>query len=168
MLIVRFILSLILPVIITACNQEPPQPIQWQLPLTTATDPHRATHNTTLPNWASLREGSVHLRLLSTTSGKQYPLLIPMRGEASAQDIIVRLTGLANGLRTHSGGLMFDDPEVTNPAAFIEIHRNQKLLFSGWIYREFPEMFTPDIAGWKFFLDDAIIRPLSHQTEPQS
>ncbi|MDX8412961.1 MAG: hypothetical protein R8J85_02635 [Mariprofundales bacterium] len=167
MLTIRLFILLIFPIAIIGCNQEPPHPIQWQLPLTTALDPHQSPHDALPPDWATTQEGLIHLRLLATNSGKQYPLTIPMHGEASVQDIAISLTGLANGLRVHNGGLMFDDPKTTNPAAFIEIYRNQQPLFSGWIYRDFPEMFTPDIAGWKFFLDNATIRAALIKAQPQ-
>ncbi len=159
------LLLLLLPLLVSGCDQEPVQPIQWQLPLTTAPDPHSPSPQATPPAWATEREGAIKLRLLSTSSGRQYTLLIPMRGEASVEDITVHLSGLAGGLRVHNGGVMFDDPEVTNPAAFITIRRGRQTRFSGWIYREFPEMFSPEIAGWKFFLDDATIRPASRDGE---
>jgi len=167
MLTFRFFILLILPIAIFGCNEEAPQPIQWQLPLTTASDPHQSSQHGSLPRWATQQQGSIRLRLLATNSDKQYPLTIPMHGEASVQDIAVRLTGLAHGLRVHNGGLIFDDPKTNNPEAFIEIRRNHQLLFSGWIYRDFPEMFTPDIAGWKFFLDDATIRAALIEASPR-
>ncbi len=140
------------------CEQDVPQPIQWQLPLTSAPDPHRAERSGEPPSWATANDGFISLRLLSTTTTRQYPLRIPLNGEVSVQDLSIRLLGLARGLRVRSDGTLFDDPKVHNPAAFLQVRRGGALLFSGWVYQQFPEMFTPDIAGWKFFLGDATLR----------
>ncbi|MDQ6964899.1 MAG: hypothetical protein Q9M13_08280 [Mariprofundales bacterium] len=156
-------LLILLPIVMLGCNQESAQPIKWQLPLTTTSaDPHKPSPNSSPPAWAVHRDGSIHLRLLATNSSKLYPVTIAMDGEVSIEELTIRLTGLATGLRIHSGGLLFDDPKIDNPAAFIEIERSHHQIFSGWIYRDFPELFTPDIPGWKFFLDDATIRGAVH------
>lgn len=154
--------------LLPGCDQEAPQPIQWQLPLSPPSDPHRGTRDATPPAWAAAHSGEITLRLLSSATARQHRLRIPMGGAVELEGLSIRLLGLAGGLRIHSDGRMFDDPATDNPAAFLRIDKEGRIRFSGWLYQRFPEMFTPDIPGWKFFLDNVSIHPLPAASDAEA
>ncbi|MDX8409637.1 MAG: DUF2155 domain-containing protein [Mariprofundales bacterium] len=139
------------------CEEQSVQPIQWQLPLNAPEDPHASSSDEALPEWASLMDGDVHLRLLATGKDRQYNFVMALHGEVALQGMTIRLLGLSSGLRVRAGRA-FNDLEVENPAAFLEVKRDDRVVFRGWLYRDFPELFAPDVPGWKFFLDAATVR----------
>jgi len=64
---------------------------------------------------------------------------------------------LTNGLRLKSGSYI-EDENVHNPAAFVEISREDRQVYRGWLYQEFPELFGPDMENWKLSLRGLVIR----------
>ena len=145
------IAGLALLVGLTACGKDNDEQIQWQLPLTVPPDPHGATISVELPEWAQQASGAASFEALAKDEGRSVHMEIVMGANASAYGHEIALLGLARGLRMKSGAYI-DDADVHNPAAFIEVKEGDAVLYRGWIYQEFPEMFGPDLAKVKLLL----------------
>jgi len=135
----------------TACGQQKSEQIEWQLPLSAPSDPHGAMVRQALPDWASVQQGNASLMLLQKSTARIFPLELDMGGESGTMDVHVNLLGLSSGLRLKSGSYI-DDENVHNPAAFVEVSLADKVIYRGWLYQEFPELFGPDMADWKLWL----------------
>jgi len=56
-----------------------------------------------------------------------------------------------------------NDQNVDNPAALVEIRQDDKLIYRGWLYEKFPELFGMDNSEWKVWLKSITIRPASQE-----
>jgi hypothetical protein len=79
-------------------------------------------------------------------------------GMSVIEDWSIRLLGLASGLRVKDGAFL-NDENVDNAAALVEIRRNGKMVYSGWLYEKFPELFGIDDPEWKVWLKGITLRP---------
>jgi len=102
--------------------------------------------------------GSASIALLHTDTARTFDAELTEDKPAESGGFTIRLLGLAEGLRI-KGGAFIDDKNVHNPAAFVEISRNGKVIYHGWLYQDFPEMFGPDIVDWKIWVKDISIQP---------
>jgi len=150
------------PMLLNGCSDERTSQIDWQLPLAAPNDPHGASANQMLPQWAELAVGSAELVLLQKDTARLFAVKLESGLEVDFQDMHFRLLGLANGLRMKSGSYI-DDKNVYNPAAFVEVSREGRQIYRGWLYQEFPELFGPDMEDWKLWLRGLVI---SQKDEP--
>jgi len=139
------------------CGQDEPAQIDWQLPLAASGDPHGDSVNQNIPDWAASAQGSIELVLLQKNTARRFTLPLVIGADASFQDMHFRLLGLAEGLQLKSGSYI-NDKNVHNPAAFVEIIRSNRQIYRGWLYQDFPELFGPDMADWKLWLDKVVIK----------
>jgi len=146
----RFVL-VVCCLLIVGCGQQESEQIEWQLPLSAPSDPHGSRVQQDLPDWAAEQTGHADLMLLQKSTTRLTPIGLDIGGEFDVGKIHLRLLGLANGLRLHSGSYI-DDENVHNPAAFVEVSLAGKMIYRGWLYQEFPELFGPDMADWKLGL----------------
>jgi len=146
----RFVLVLCCLVMVS-CGQQKSEQIEWQLPLSAPSDPHGAKVEQDLPGWAAEQTGHASLMLLQKSTARITPVELDMGGESEMGNIHLNLLGLANGLRLQAGSYI-DDENVHNPAAFVEVSLAGKMIYRGWLYQEFPELFGPDMADWKLWL----------------
>ena len=137
--------------------------IHWQLPLQSSNDTH-ASSNEVLPDWASQEEGSVVLTLLHRNTAKTTRIALNRGEKTSVGNWNIRVLGLAHGLRIQSGSFL-DDPDVENPAAFVELRLHDLVVYRGWLYRDFPELFGLDNPNWKVWLKEVTFRALSKEGE---
>ncbi|MDQ6957622.1 MAG: DUF2155 domain-containing protein [Mariprofundaceae bacterium] len=150
MIRLRFVLTFCCLVTI-GCGQQKSEQIEWQLPLSAPSDPHGARVQQNLPDWAADRMGHANLILLQKSTARIIPVDLDVGGKAETGNIHLNLLGLANGLRLQAGSYI-DDENVHNPAAFVEVSLAGKIIYRGWLYQEFPELFGPDMADWKLWL----------------
>ncbi|MDX8403549.1 MAG: DUF2155 domain-containing protein [Mariprofundaceae bacterium] len=149
--------------LLSGCDSHDKATIQWQLPLTAPEDPHGGQDDqATLPEWATSVKGSASLMFLQTTTARSFDVDVIKDEKKMFHDWDVTLLGLANGLRTQSGAFI-DDKNVHNPAAFVELSYKNKLVYRGWLYQEFPELFGPDTPGWKLWLKAVTVRAPSEE-----
>jgi len=141
---------------LSACGDEKASQIDWQLPLAAPDDSHGAQVNQPLPEWAEQATGSAELVLLQKDKARLFTLGLESGLEVEFQEMHFRLLGLAEGLRMKSGTYI-EDKNVHNPAAFVEISRQGRQVYRGWLYQEFPELFGPDMENWKVSLHGVII-----------
>ena len=166
--IIVWVALMLAPVLLGACDrQKPEQKIQWQLPMATPQDPHGAGTSQTLPDWARAIHGSVSIAMLHTDTAQTFQVDVGEGKPVTREGFSFRLLGLAQGLRI-KGGAFIDDKNVHNPAAFMEISRDGKVIYHGWLYQEFPELFGPDIVDWKIWVKGISIQPPSGQTSSGS
>ncbi len=159
-IVMALLLSLFL---LSGCDSNDKATIQWQLPLTAPDDPHgEQKDQTVLPEWATAVEGDASLMFLQTSTARIFHLDVTNHEKKMFQDWDINLLGLANGLRTKSGAFI-DDENVHNPAAFVELHYKGDLIYRGWLYQEFPELFGPDTPGWKLWLKAISVRGPSEE-----
>jgi hypothetical protein len=145
--------------LLCSCDQQKPeQQIQWQLPLATPQDPHGASTAQALPDWAKAEHGSASIALLHTDTAQTFEADVREDMPVASGAFTIRLLGLAQGLRIKSGAFI-DDKNVHNPAAFVEISEQGKVIYRGWLYQDFPEMFGPDTVDWKIWVKDISIQP---------
>jgi len=149
--------------VIAACGQQKSEQIEWQLPLSAPSDPHGAMVRQALPDWASAQQGNASLMLLQKSTARIFPLELDMGGESATMDVHVSLLGLSSGLRLKSGSYI-DDENMHNPAAFVEVSLADKVIYRGWLYQEFPELFGPDMADWKLWLKHINIQTPAEET----
>ncbi len=143
----------------SGCDNKQENDIQWQLPLQAPEDVHVSDLHAVLPAWAMAREGRVDLVFLHKNTARKSVVSVVKGQSASFQDWEIRVLGLAQGLRVKSGAFL-DDKNVHNAAAFVELLRDDKLMYRGWLYLDFPELFGLDDPGWKIWLKDVSIQPV--------
>ncbi len=143
--------------LLAGCDSHEKETIKWQLPLTAPEDPHGGQDDANgLPEWAAVNEGGAKLMFLQTTTARTFDVEIANREKKMFHDWDIMLLGLAKGLRTQTGAFI-EDENVHNPAAFVELTYKGKPVYRGWLYQEFPELFGPDITGWKLWLKDVTV-----------
>jgi len=133
------------------CGQQQSEQIEWQLPLSAPSDPHGARTQQELPAWVAGQAGHASLVLLQKSTTRLTPIDLNVGDKSETGNIHIKLLGLANGLRLKAGSYI-DDKNVHNPAAFVEVSLADKMVYRGWLYQEFPELFGPDITDWKLWL----------------
>ncbi|MDQ6971608.1 MAG: DUF2155 domain-containing protein [Mariprofundaceae bacterium] len=121
------------------------------MPLAAPNDPHGAAVAQHLPDWAVRTQGKAELVLLEKETARRFTLQLESGTDTAFHGMHFRLLGLATGLRMKSGSYI-DDENVHNPAAFVEVSRDKRQIYRGWLYQEFPELFGPDMADWKLWL----------------
>ncbi len=149
--------------VLAGCGQQRPKQIKWQLPLSAASDPHGASVRQVLPEWAAGQTGHADLVLLQKSTTRLTPVGLAIGGEWEAGNIHIKLLGLAKGLRIKAGSYI-DDKNVHNPAAFVEVSMAKKMVYRGWLYQEFPELFGPDMVDWKLWLKSISIQTPAENT----
>jgi hypothetical protein len=153
---------ILMVLLLGSCDQQKAEQIQWQLPLATPQDPHGASVTQALPDWAAAEHGSADIALLHTDTAQVFDVSVSEGPPVESQGFSIQLLGLAQGLRIKSGAFI-DDQNVHNPAAFVEISKDGKVIYHGWLYQNFPELFGPDIAEWKIWAKDISIQASSAQ-----
>ena len=144
--------------LVAACEADNSGNIQWQLPLTPPPDPHGAQQKQGLPTWAAMQKGGALLMLLQTGTARTYSMEVNAGESVEKQGVHVRLLGLAEHLRLKSGTYI-EDENVHNPAAYVEVSEKGKLIYRGWLYQEFPELFGPDSPDWELWLKQVHLQP---------
>ncbi|MDX8390467.1 MAG: DUF2155 domain-containing protein [Mariprofundaceae bacterium] len=150
---------------LVGCNQDAKEEISWQLPLHVPNDPHATTTQVAPPEWLEVGSGIATFTFLDIHTANSLHIEIKQGGEWSYKSLRLRLVGLAQGLRVKNGAYI-NDENVYNPAAFMEVTDHKGVIFSGWIYQQFPELFGLDASRWKLWLKSVSVRPSSR--EPSS
>jgi len=136
----------------SACEQQGPEEISWQLPLIAPEDPHGSDVSQVMPDWAASAVGSVDIALLEKNTARLYKANLAVKGETKLLNTEIKVLGAAAGLRLKSGSYI-NDEKVDNPAVFVEVSEQGKMIYQGWLYKNFPELFGPDSAEWKLWLE---------------
>ncbi len=152
--------------LLSSCGSDESQ-IHWQLPLTPPDDPHGAQQAQPLPEWVAGRQGSVHLMLLQISTARTFEFDIAMGEVTEQQGVNISLLGLSANLRLKAGTYI-EDENVHNPAAYVEVSEKGKLIYRGWLYQEFPELFGPDSPNWKLWLKQVNVLPLPDDAKKTS
>jgi len=144
----------------SGCDQQKSDQIQWQMPLQASDDPHGSHTDTAMPEWAAAQQGEAEVVWLQKNTTRTVTTKLVMGGNAMVQDWKIRLLGLASGLRVQNKAFL-NDKNVDNPAAFVEVSHDSKVVYRGWLYAKFPELFGMDDPEWKIWLKGITIRPAS-------
>ncbi len=145
--------------IVTACEQEQGSKIQWQLPLVALDDPHGSSHTVTMvPYWATVRQGEAEVVWLQKNTTRKMSTKTALGGISQIEDWNIRLLGLATGLRVKDKAFL-NDESVDNAAALVEIRHNGEIMYRGWLYEKFPELFSMDDPEWKVWLKGITLQP---------
>ncbi len=155
-------LIIIALLVLSSCEQQKPEQIHWQLPLEAPADPHSSNQDVSVPDWAVSRQGEAELVWLEKNTTRITHIKLALGGSTSVQDWNIRLLGLASGLRVKNKAFL-NDKNVDNAAALVEISRNGKTVYRGWLYEKFPELFGLDDPEWKVWLKGITLRPASQQ-----
>jgi len=148
---------------ISGCEQQQPEQIQWQLPLEAAQDPHNMQHDpSAVPSWAVAQQGAAEIVWLQKNTSKTFTTKVALGTATRIQNWDIQLLGLASGLRVKNKAFL-NDQNVDNPAALVEIRQDDKLIYRGWLYEKFPELFGMDNSEWKVWLKSITIRPASQE-----
>jgi len=160
-LLIPIFLSALL--LISGCEQKQSEQIQWQLPLEAPNDPHSIQVSTTpVPEWAIARQGGAEIVWLQKTTTKTFTTGLTLGGGTQLKNLDIQLLGLASGLRLKNNTFL-NDENIDNPAALVAIRQNDKLIYRGWLYEKFPELFGMDNPEWKVWLKSITIRPASQE-----
>ena len=146
--------------LISGCEQEKASQIEWQLPLEKPEDLHAGQNHEAVPEWAVSRNGHAEFIWLDKATTRQHSTVVALGGAAELNGWDIRLLGLASGLRVQNRAFL-NDENVHNPAAFVEISKDGKGYYRGWLYEKFPELFGMDDSGWKVWLKGITFRPPS-------
>ncbi|MDQ6962763.1 MAG: DUF2155 domain-containing protein [Mariprofundaceae bacterium] len=142
---------------LSACDVGQDKQIEWQLPIPVPEDPHRLDKQLTLPAWAKV-QGEASFTFLEKRTARVYEIKLDVGKSIHFKKIKVDLLGIATGLRT-DGVQYIDDVSVDNPAVFVSIYEQETLIYKGWLYKNFPELFGPERYGWTIWLKNTMIRP---------
>ena len=155
----KLVLISIALLMVTACEQEQVEQIQWQLPLEAPEDPHGGKHSVVMvPDWATVRSGEAEVVWLQKNTTHKLSTVTALGGISHVEDWDIRLLGLATGLRVKDRAFL-NDENVDNAAALVEIRRGGKIMYRGWLYEKFPELFSMDDPEWKVWLKGITLRP---------
>jgi len=156
-------LFLSLAFFISGCEQKQADQIQWQLPLEAPEDPHGTQQDLSpVPAWAVAQPGEAEVEWLQKNTSKTFTATIALGGATRIQNWDIQLMGLASGLRVKNKAFL-NDQNVDNPAALVEIRQDDKLIYRGWLYENFPELFGMDNPEWKVWLKSITLRPASQE-----
>jgi len=144
----------------SGCEQEKASQIEWQLPLEKQEDLHGGQSSEAVPAWAVAQAGDAEIIWLEKATTRRYSTMVALSGAAELKGWEIRLLGLASGLRVENRAFI-NDENVHNPAAFVEISRDGKLHYRGWLYQQFPELFGMDNPAWKVWLKGITLRSAS-------
>jgi len=134
------------------------------LPLQAPNDAHRSHADAVVPDWATHINGNVTLRFLHRNTAKVVDITVSNEEESSLVGWHIRVLGLATGLRIQSGAFI-NDANVHNPAAFVELLQDKKVMYRGWLYEDFPELFGMDNKSWKVWIKAVTFREIAPQQE---
>jgi len=158
----KFVLFAVVLLMLSACEQKQSEQIEWQLPLQAEQDQHGTQVHDAVPDWAVTVAGEAELIWLEKSTTKKTSTLVTLGSAAEVEGWDVQLLGLASGLRVENNTFL-NDENVHNPAAFVQISRDGKTYYRGWLYEEFPELFGMDNPLWKVWLKGITFRPASKQ-----
>ncbi len=161
-MLAKVLLVLSLSMFLTACENEKSKEIEWQLPLSVPDDPHAATAGNALPEWATATEGKATIVFLQKSTARILPVEVSKGSMNYLGNWSIELLGLAKGLRV-KGHALIDDESVANPAAFVRLSLQGKVLYEGWLYQDFPELFGMDNSDWKVWVKDVTMPPSSQE-----
>jgi len=149
-----------LALLLSGCEQEKGSEIEWQLPLEKPQDLHGGQSSDAVPDWAVAQPGDAEFIWLEKATTHRHSTHVALSGAAVLKGWEIRLLGLASGLRVENKTFL-NDESVHNPAAFVEISRDGKMHYRGWLYQQFPELFGMDNPEWKVWLKGITLRPAS-------
>jgi len=152
-----------LAVFLTACDGEKAKEIEWQLPLSVPVDPHASSKGKQLPEWATNIQGKAKIVFLEKATARTFAVELENSSQEESQHWTIQLQGLAQGLRIKDR-IFINDAEVSNPAAFVILYRDDALVYEGWLYKDFPELFGMDNSHWKVWVE-AVTMPTSSQED---
>ena len=160
-------LALLVLILCSGCEQQKENSIQWQLPLEAPEDMHRSKGDATLPAWASDMQGDIKLVFLQKNTAQTKVVSVVKGQVVHTGDWQINVLGLASGLRIDHGAFL-NDKSVHNAAAFVELKLKDKLLYRGWLFQAFPELFGLDHPSWKVWLKEVNIHPSSSEEKSGS
>jgi len=160
-MLVRLFVAVGLAMLITACDGEKSREIEWQLPLSVPEDPHGSHQGKQLPEWAMNISGKAKIMFLKKSTARTFAVALNNGDEVVEGDWRVHVQGIAFGLRLQ-GNTFINDDKVHNPAAFVALYQGQILMYEGWLYQDFPELFGMDNSDWKVWLEE-VTMPQSSQ-----
>ncbi len=159
-MLAKVLLVLSLSMLLTACENEKSKEIEWQLPLSVSDDPHATTAGNELPEWATITEGKAKIFFLQKSTAEVLSVEVAKGNTSRLEDWSIELLGLAKGLRV-KGHALIDDKSVLNPAVFVRISLKKEVMYEGWLYQDFPELFGIDNSDWKVWVQDVTMPPSS-------
>ena len=166
-MLVRFLLAISLTFTIAACDGEKAKEIEWQLPLSVPTDPHASNEGDQLPEWATTVQGHAKIVFLEKTTTRINVVELENGSQGMFKNWTFQLQGLAQGLRV-KGHTFINDKNVHNPAGFVTLYDGESLMYKGWLYQDFPELFGMDNSRWKVWIKDVTVPPSSQEDDTSS
>ncbi len=163
-MLARLLLGLCLAMFLTACDGEKAGEIEWQLPLSVPNDPHASGKGNDLPDWATTLEGKASLVFLEKSTARTFTVELENGSKDILNGWVVELQGLAHGLRIKDHTFI-NDENMTNPAAFVSLYYSDTMVYEGWLYRDFPELFGMDNSDWKVWIKDVTMPPSSQEDD---
>ncbi len=161
-MLVRFLLTITLAMTLAACDGEESKEIEWQLPLSVPADPHASSKGNDLPEWATTIQGNARIVLLEKATARTFAAKLENGSKEILKGWVIQLQGLAQGLRIKDHSLI-NDVDVHNPAGFVTLYYRDTLVYEGWLYQNFPELFGMDNSDWKVWIEDVIMPPSSQE-----
>jgi len=158
----KILLSLGLVMFLTACDGEKSKEIEWQLPLSVPNDPHASSKGRQFPEWATHIQGKAKLVFLEKSTARTFAVELENGSQEKFSSWTIQLQGVAQGLRIKANTFI-NDAEVSNPAAFVVLYQDDTLMYEGWLYKDFPELFGMDNSHWKVWLEEVIMPPSSKE-----
>jgi len=157
-MLAKALLVISMTMVLTACDGEKSKEIEWQLPLSVPDDPHASNVGNELPEWATAIEGKAKIVFLQKSTTSIFAVEVENGHSTKRSNWDVELLGLAQGLRV-KGHTFINDTEVDNLAAYVRLSHEGKMMYEGWLYKDFPELFGMDNSDWKVWLENVTMPP---------
>ncbi len=154
MFFVRSIVLLYAVLLLSSCENDNVTQIEWMIPMQPSNDRHTTSSlDQAMPDWANKEGMSVELMLLSKSLAKTWSYSIKKGVVIRHRDLSIELLGVSQHLRVSKDGYI-EDPSVDNPAAFVRIFKGKShhIVYEGWLYQEFPELFGLEDPEWQLWL----------------
>jgi hypothetical protein len=137
---------------LSACENDNPTQIEWMIPMQPSNDKHTNTSLTqAVPEWAVKEGMAVDVIILSKFRAQRWNYHLGSDTVIHHRGLTVELLGISQHLRIGKQGYI-EDAKVNNPAAFIRVLKHDHLIYQGWIYQEFPELFGLEDPEWQIWL----------------
>ncbi|MDQ6975260.1 MAG: DUF2155 domain-containing protein [Mariprofundaceae bacterium] len=138
--------------LLSSCENDNVTQIEWMIPMQPSNDQHTTSAlDKTMPDWAEKEGMAIDIMLLSKSRAQTWSYHLTKDVSVKHRNLTIELLGVSQYLRVGAAGYI-EDQSVNNPAAFVRIFKHEHIVYEGWLYQEFPELFGLEDPEWQVWL----------------
>lgn len=138
--------------LLASCENDNVTQIEWMIPMQPSNDQHTTSAlDESVPDWAKKESMSADIVLLSKNRAQTWRYHMTQDVVVRHRNISIELLGVSQHLRISKDGYI-EDENVQNPAAFVRVFKHDHIVYQGWLYQAFPELFGLEDPEWQIWL----------------